>query len=331
MVIKASSAAEIRALVDALVGSDDVRRDAAMARLAVIGARAVDRLVGCHRTASREGRTAILRALEPLADSRALPLAEAALARGGDEAAASVGVLRGLVDSGHQAAATASLDLLVRTALDPAADRRVRLAAFDALPQTPPDIRARVREALRESAAEIAPRAPSDGGTEADEALWIDALEGRLPDRPALLRGIVHVRGATAPLSALQRLIDASRVREAAERDAATRREWLALRGSLHQALGLRGSRVALYDLRESFSDAGGPLPASFLAAVHAVGDASCLDTLADAMARAGVRDAAWRQQLAAAFHAVARRERLTRRHAVMKRALAKCPALAGG
>jgi hypothetical protein len=48
-------------------------------------------------------------------------------------------------------------------------------------------------------------------------------------------------------------------------------------------------------------------------------------------MARAGERDASWRQQLAAAFHAVARREHLTRRHAVMKRALAKCPALAGG
>jgi hypothetical protein len=106
---------------------------------------------------------------------------------------------------------------------------------------------------------------------------------------------------------------------------------WRALRGLLHQALALRGSRVALYDLRETFLEAAEPLPASFLTAMHAVGDASCLDALASALARADGRDARWRHQLIAAFQAVARRERITRRHAVMKRALAKCPALAGG
>jgi hypothetical protein len=44
MVIKASAAAEIRLLVDALNSTDDVQREAAVARLAVIGPRAIERL-----------------------------------------------------------------------------------------------------------------------------------------------------------------------------------------------------------------------------------------------------------------------------------------------
>ena len=51
MVIKASASAEIRLLVDALSGPDDVRRDAAAARLSVIGARAVERLLEAYKRA----------------------------------------------------------------------------------------------------------------------------------------------------------------------------------------------------------------------------------------------------------------------------------------
>jgi hypothetical protein len=207
---------------------------------------------------------------------------------------------------------------------------------------------------LRDSDVAIARESTAGAPAEAAAALWRDALDGRLPDAAACLREVIAMKGSAAPLSELQRLIDVVRGCEVLppalsspkpersadalakaeggnQRNHETSAEWRATRGLLHQALALRGSRVALYDLRETFLGAAEPLPVSFLTAMHAVGDASCLDALASALARADGRDARWRQQLIAAFRAVARRERITRRHAVMKRALARCPALAGG
>ena len=94
-----------------------------------------------------------------------------------------------------------------------------------------------------------------------------------------------------------------------------------ALRGSLHQVLALRGSRLALYDLRESLEGAPARLPASFLAALHVLGDESCLEPLAAAWAAAAMDNTAdgvrWRQQLAAAFKAITQREKITKRHAI--------------
>ncbi len=96
--------------------------------------------------------------------------------------------------------------------------------------------------------------------------------------------------------------------------------------------LALRGSRLALYDLRESLE--GGPvrLPASFLAALHVLGDASCLEPLATVWGAAGADPSAdgarWRQQLAAAFKAIAQREKITKRHAQMKRIATRWPGL---
>ena len=59
------------------------------------------------------------------------------------------------------------------------------------------------------------------------------------------------------------------------------RAAWQNARGALHQALALRGSRVAVYDLRETIEQSRGPLPTSFVAALHVVGDASCLEPIA--------------------------------------------------
>jgi len=168
------------------------------------------------------------------------------------------------------------------------------------------------------------------------DALWKDALEGRLPDAPDELRAAMATRGATAPLNALRTLVDAvrSKEREAAD-DGATGRGWVALRGSLHQALAFRGSRVALYDLRETLADAATPLPTSFLTALHVLGDAACLEPLAAAWGAAepdrtteGLR---WRQQLASALRAIAQREKITKRHAVMKRIAARWPGVMTG
>ena len=141
-----------------------------------------------------------------------------------------------------------------------------------------------------------------------------------------MLREAAQPRAQAAALSALQKLIDAIRAREGSVRAQAKRTEWQGVRGALHQALALRGSRVAVYDLRETIEGARGPVPVSFLAALHVVGDASCLEPLAAAYSRAGTGDARWRHQLGEAFHAIGRREKVTRRHAVMKRIAARWP-----
>jgi hypothetical protein len=121
-------------------------------------------------------------------------------------------------------------------------------------------------------------------------------------------------------------MIDAVRSREGVVENAAKRAQWQTVRGALHQALALRSSRVAVYDLREALEDARGPLPISFLAALHVVGDESCLEPLAAAYARTPAANARWKVQLAAAFRAIAQRERVTRRHAVLKRIIARWP-----
>ena len=261
MVIKASAAAEIRQLIAALGAEDDVRREAAIARLAVLGPRAVDRLIAAYEPADRETRIAILRALESVGDRRLVPVARLALSAGGDLGVAAASALRALLDSPHGSAGTEALDLLVATALDSAADRRVRLASFEALQDMPPGVQARVAEALQadpdpglKSRAVDLPR-----DTAAAEAVWQDALEGRLPDAPGVLREAAQLRAQSAALSALQRLIDAIRAREGSVRAQAKRTEWQGVRGALHQALALRGSRVAVYDLRETIEASARP------------------------------------------------------------------------
>jgi hypothetical protein len=329
MVIKASAAVEIRRLIAALGDDDDVRREAAIARLAVLGARAVERLIAAYEsTGDRHIRIGILRALESVGDRRMVPIAQQGLSAGGDLGVAAASALRALLDSPHGSAAGGALDVLVAAALDPAADRRVRLAAFEALQDMPAGVRARVAEALQaDPDAGLKARAvdlPRD--TAAAEAVWQDALEGRLPDSPAMLREAAHTRTQAAALSALQKLIDSVRGREGSVRPEAKRADWQAVRGALHQALALRGSRVAVYDLRETIEAAQGPVPISFLAALHVLGDASCLEPLAGAYSRAGKSHARWRHQLGETFRAISRREKVTRRHAVMKRIESRWP-----
>jgi hypothetical protein len=318
MVIKASAATEIRALIATLSDPDGVRRETAIARLAVIGSRAVERLLAAYaETPEREPRVAMLRVLESLADRRGLPIARAAIRSGGDVAVAGAGVLRALLDSPHAQVAADALDALVSTALDPSSTRHVRQAAAEALRDAAPDVRARVAGALeRDPAAEAIEDDPI-------EAVWKDALDGRLPDSPALLRPAVAKLAAKAPLTSLQKLVDAIRAREAAT---AGRGDWQALRGAIHQALALRGSRLALYDLRETVAATSATLPASFLAALQVIGDVSCLEPLALAYHRVPKTESWWRGQAAGAFRAIVKRERITRRHAALKRILDRWP-----
>jgi hypothetical protein len=330
MVIKASSATEIRALVDALCGPDEVKREAAIARLAVIGPRAVDRLTKTLAgTSDRAARVAILRALEAVGDHRAAPAAQRGLDEGGDVAIAAAGVLRSLLDSPHGHVASKALDSLVAVALDERVERRVRVAALQALDQMPADVREKVAAALGPGTDDTVREQSRqrDKATASADALWRDALDGLVPDDPDLLRAAVSARAATAPLGTLQKLIDEVRRVENDARGAGRKEDWRAVRGAIHHALALRGSRVAVYDLRESFAEPGSRLPVSFLSAVQAVGDRSCLEPLAATLSSAASEhDQRWQHQLAAAFRAIARREKITRRHAVMRRISARWP-----
>ena len=330
MVIKASAAAEVRTLIGALGGPDPLRREAAIARLSVIGPRAVDRLLSTYRqTTDRAVRHDVLRVFQTVADYRVSDVARDALAGGGDLGVAAAGVLGTLLDATHADASAQALDALVAAALDRRAEHRLRVAALDALQAAPPHVRDRVSDALREDSdasvqasldSETSERAPTD-------ALWNDAIEGHLPDDPQSLRAAVNDRGGSAALASLQKLVDAVRAREAASPDEEDRRAWQAVRGLIHQTLALRGSRVALYDLRESVESAAAPLPASFMGALQALGDSLCLEPIASAYSRTS--DPAWQHQLASAMRVILRREKITRRSAVVKRVLTRAPALA--
>ena len=99
-----------------------------------------------------------------------------------------------------------------------------------------------------------------------------------------------------------------------------------AARAAAHLVLARRRSRIALFDLRETVQGAKEPLAMEFLAALEAIGDASCVDALAKAFA--STPDRWWRGHLAQAFRAIVRREKLTRRHAAVKRLEARDPLL---
>ena len=164
------------------------------------------------------------------------------------------------------------------------------------------------------------------------EAVWKDAVEGRLPDTPDELREALATRGASAPAQHASRtMIDAVPVKEReAGDDGATatsgaRCEGPCTRRSPCAAAGWRSTTCG-----RALEDAAARLPTSFLAALHVLGDASCLEPLAAAWGAAepdttadGLR---WRQQLAAAFQAIAQREKITKRHAVMKTIAARWP-----
>jgi hypothetical protein len=247
--------------------------------------------------------------------------ARAALGQGPEVALAGLHVMRALLDAEDAHARTEALDLLVTTAMDSSAAPALRQAALEALQDLPSDVRSRVARALGGTTPET--EATSQAVPREDDQIWSNAVEGVLPDRPEDLTGAIAAFAPAAPLTTLHALVDALRQRENAGDEAGG---WRALRGAVHQALAQRGSRVALYDLRETLAEAAAPLPVSFLAAIHAAGDSTCVEPLAAAYTKAGPDETWWRQQLAAACHAVLAREKLTRRSAVVKRAIGRFP-----
>jgi hypothetical protein len=310
-----STDTDVRTLIAALDSESDATREAAIARLIIIGERASARLAAAFAaTDSRLSQISILRVFEACGDERAMSVALRGLAAGGDVAVGAVGVLREMLSRGTGSTHTQALDLLLSLASDASIERRVRSAARAALQDGPQDIRGAVGTDLDGPAGSP------------DDALWEDAKEGRLPDDVAAFRNVIATHAPDTALPVLRRLVEAVKAKEQDGGTGAAR--WRSVRGLIHQAIALRGSRVALYDLREAFEQSTEPLPSSFLAAIQMIGDESCLEPLATAFTHTSSLQEPWRAQLAHAFQAVTKRERITKKHAALRRAVAKAPAI---
>ena len=271
-----------------------------MARLRVAGSRAVPRLLLLLQSdAPPAVRAGALCALDGLDDPRAIDAALSALGdAAADVAAAAAGVLRGWV---AREEGTRVLDALAGVALDQERAPHVRLAALDALRDLPAEL---VRPLLAQ-APPVDPRA--------------------IADDPEQVLEWVRADGSTAPLSTLHDLVVRSGGRERETLPADARAHWQRVRGAVHAALAARGSRVALYDLKEALEAGAGPLPNDFVTAIASIGDASCLEPLARAWS-ASSGDTWWQERLAGAAAAIVRRARLSGRSAVVKRVRARWP-----
>jgi HEAT repeat protein len=320
--IRKSSASSIDALAADLTSESPVTREAAIARLTVIGPRAVESLIAIVSTPEKgpTARAAALRALEALGDARAL---EAALfaSQDGDPgvAAGAVAVARLFLKGRHGAAV---LDRLTSLALDHGRPESVRLAAVMAVSDLEPATIKPLWEALgKDSNPAIRKSVNASGPDKGVEGSTSDQLNAaaqhELPEDPEALRQLLASAGPDVTLTTLHRILERIREREPAA-PPAVRGDWMRARGAAHVALARRSSLLGLYDLREALEGTKGPLAVEFLAALSIVGDASCLEAIAAAHGRA--TDEWWREHLIDAFKAIVAREGLTRRHAVMRK-----------
>jgi HEAT repeat protein len=322
--IRSSSAREIDSLIGDLTSERAVARETALARLTVIGPRAVVHLIGLvENTATPPStRLAALRALDAIDDVRAIDVAKAALEDSDRTVAvAAAGVLQRFLVGSRGVEVT---DVLTAKALDRDAADAVRLAALVALE----GLGHAPLEPLRRALAQDPSRSVRAHVAQAGRGPHAEVGDVVAADDPEKLRRELSLRRASPTVSELQGLIDRIRARE--ESETGTQRDaWRRARGAAHVALARRGSRLALYDLRESLERAKTPLPVEFMAALSLAGDATCLESIAAAHAHAaGPENEWWRDHLADAFHAIVRREQLTGRHAVMKKIRKRWPAI---
>ena len=320
MAIKASSSKQIDALIADLSATNAIEREAAIARLTVTGTRAFERVAALAISASSgTARTAAFRTLEGIADPRALePALQAVTDPDQQVAVAAIAVARIFVRSARGAAV---VDRLTTVTLDRRQHDAVRLAALKALC----DLDAATVAPLLASLADDPSKAirtaavqPTTDRTNAPLDVLTRAADGDLPEDPDVLRQAIVRVGNTAPLPQLLKVIERVREREGSASPARRVSDWAMARAAAHVALAERGSRIAVYDLRESFERARAPLAVEFLTALSLIGDTSCLEAIAEAHRSA--RDRWWRQHLADAFRAIVTREKLTRRHATIKK-----------
>jgi HEAT repeat protein len=328
VVIKASHARHLDALLGDLGAASASKRDAAVARLTVVGAGAVVPLAALVRSNDvPRTRIAALRAIEAIGDLRGLPPALAAI----DDPDANVAAAAVATSSAFLRSARGSevVDRLATVALDARRPEALRIATIHALralesSTLAPLVAALLSdplETIRGALGQVAPISETvDTQTVAEMTRLASADLG---DDPVTVRAAIANARAMLPLNSLVRILE--RIRER-EQTPPTRQhgEWTAARGTVHVVLASRGSRLGLYDIRESLERATAPLPADFIEALRLVGDRECLDAIAAAHPRSGRSGRgsheAWRQQLGAAFREIRGRERLTKRHLLMKK-----------
>ncbi len=317
MPIVPSRSREIQERLAELGSARPASRDSAIARLTLLGERAVEPLLETLRLGSPVARMGAIKVLEQLRPARALPALLAQLSAGeGEIVAAAAGAIAALGsakavvplskalshEDAEAKAAVASalaklftsgveeaLEPLVRTLLDGRADERLRLIAERALSRLPGRelraIRARLGGAGRRR-----PSRPTSGAPKlpSEPAPDVDALLAALPKGAAAV---------TALHRALETVTDAS---------AAVR---------LHQALAQRGSRIALYALRESLEARPPRAAAALLEVAAQIGDASLVASIvalaADRTALTG--------PCADALAAIVSREKLRKTHRGVK------------
>jgi hypothetical protein len=331
--IRASSGKTVEALAADLSSSSDVARDAAVARLAVIGARAVQRVaaVAADRSTGPASRVAAFRVLEAIGDSRGLKPALAATADSDiSVATAALNVVALFLDD---PADMAALDCVTAIALDRARARSIRVAAVRALLRLDRStIKPIIDTLASDPDAEIARASHAAGRRMRAADRLADAAVGQLGDDPAALRAALASGAVQQTLPALHQIVDRTRIREGAV-PPAERAAWTAVRAAAHAALARRGSRLALYDLRETVAAAKQPLPLDFVTALTLIGEATCLEAVAAAYVHASKRRPAddwWARQLGDAFRAIVTREQLTRRHTAVKKIERSWPGLFG-
>jgi hypothetical protein len=281
-----------RLIVD-LESSDPVRRDAAVARLRVLGPRALPRLAKFIESSNLSSARALaIGALDGVEDPHAVEIALTALHFSEvDSVVAALGVLRGWV---AQESGTRLLEAITAIAVDRSRDARIRVAAIDALSDLPDHLVRPIRE-----------QAPPPEAA------------GPPIDNPVAAREWVEAHGRKATLATLHDTIKAFRDCESRAETSRGREEWIKARGVVHQTLAARGSRLALYDARETLAAAHSPLPAGFIEAIALVGDASCLEGLARAWSATG--NPTRRAQLSEAARQIMARSKLGGRSAIVK------------
>ena len=333
MAIHLSASKQIRTLVADLSSDSAATRDAAIARLTVIGQRAGEPLAAlvANRNALATARSAALRVFEAIDDPRGLDAALSAIDDpAADVAHAAIAALRPHLRGRRGATA---VDHLARTALDQTRALDLREAAVRELLGLEKAAVRLLLKALRDDptpqiAALAAPegQALAAGGQGRFDKLLAQAVDGHLPRDADLLRQAITEAGERASLPALHGVVERIREREHTL-SPMEQRTWTAARAAAHVVLARRGSRVAIYDLRESIERAREPLPVAFLTALDAIGDASCLEAIVTAYAAAKRSEQDWwRDHLMQAFRVIAQREGLTKRNRVVKRLWTRWP-----
>ena len=324
MAIKTSASQEVRRLIADLTasGPTPTKREAALARLTVIGTRAVRQLVDALASATTsEARAAVLSALEAIPDARATEPILASLASTDlPVRLAAARAARGLLPL---AQGTTVLDRLTSLAVDRTQPGDLRALAIEALATLPARTVRPVLDGLKDDASPAVRAALVRQGAVTDDPVadLEEASDGWLPRDP-------HAAAATGGESRGRRAaVDAASPDRTGAVEGRGRQEeppqgLAAVRGALHLALARRGSRVALYDLRESIERAEEPLPGDFLEALSRIGDASSLEPVATAFVQSSAMPDAegWRRGVANTFQAIVAREGITARHAAMRR-----------